>query len=245
MFRKNLYLHHPKDVYLVSIKRSRSRPGSSAPEDARVNGMNPSKRKSKSPDAITPRLLHIVGPPRVSRLPLVSGGKHLLPRPLGAQAPFVGMDSEITILIAEDDPNDVMLLELAIRRNGIANPVRVVRDGEEAVEYLEGQGKYADRQKYPLPSVIISDVKMPRRSGLEVVEWVRHHPRCAIIPIVMLSGSRIENDVVRAYSLGANSYFTKPSTLDELTELIGLAHAYWTKCEHPPAPKVHQKAENR
>jgi CheY-like chemotaxis protein len=85
--------------------------------------------------------------------------------------------------------------------------------------------------------VIITDVKMPRRNGLEVVEWVRQHPQCSIIPIVMLSGSRIEHDVIRAYKLGANTYFTKPSTLDELTELIGLAYRYWTKCEHPPRTK--------
>jgi CheY-like chemotaxis protein len=155
------------------------------------------------------------------------------------------MDSDITILIAEDDPNDVMLLELAIRRNGISSPVRVVRDGEEAVEYLEGHGKYADRQKYPLPSVIISDVKMPRRSGLEVIEWVRQHPQCAITPIVMLSGSRIEHDVISAYRLGANSYFTKPSTLDELADLIRIAHAYWSRCERPPRPKSNQRADAR
>src|SRR5436190_8259903 len=124
------------------------------------------------------------------------------------------MDSEITILIAEDDSNDVMLIELAIRKNGITSPVRVVRDGEEAIEYLEGKGAYADRQKFPLPTVIITDVKMPRRSGLEVVEWVRQHPQYGIIPVLMLSGSRIEHDVVTAYRLGANTYFTKPSTLD-------------------------------
>ena len=152
------------------------------------------------------------------------------------------MDSDITILIAEDDPNDVMLLELAIRKNGIDNPVHVVRDGEEAIEYLEGHGKYANRKQYPLPTVIISDVKMPRRNGLEVVEWVRQHPQCCIIPIVMLSGSRIEHDVISAYKLGANTYFTKPSTLDELTELIGLAYRYWTKCEHPPRSKPRPQA---
>ena len=138
-----------------------------------------------------------------------------------------------TILIAEDDPNDVMLLELAIRKNGIRNPVKVVRDGEEAIEYLEGKGQYKDRERFPFPSVIISDVKMPRRNGLEVIEWVRRHPRCSIIPIVMLSGSRIQNDVLSAYKLGANSYFTKPSTLDELSDLLKLAFEYWTRSERP------------
>ena len=138
-----------------------------------------------------------------------------------------------TILIAEDDPNDVMLLELAIRKNGITNPVKVVRDGEEAIEYLEGKGQYKDRERFPFPSVIISDVKMPRRNGLEVVEWVRRHPTCSIIPIVMLSGSRIQNDVLSAYRLGANSYFTKPSTLDELSDLLKLAFEYWTRSERP------------
>src|SRR4051812_24918994 len=124
------------------------------------------------------------------------------------------MDADIVILVAEDDPNDVTLLELAIRKNGITAPVNVVRDGEEAVEYLEGKGRYADRQKYPFPSVIITDVKMPRRDGLEVVQWVRQHPKCSVMPIVMLSGSRIEQDVLKAYKLGANSYFTKPGSLD-------------------------------
>ena len=138
-----------------------------------------------------------------------------------------------TILIAEDDPNDVMLLELAIRKNGITNPVKVVRDGEEAIEYLEGKGQYKDRERFPFPSVIISDVKMPRRNGLEVVEWVRRHPTCSIIPIVMLSGSRIQNDVLSAYRLGANSYFTKPSTLHELSELLKLSFEYWTRSERP------------
>jgi CheY-like chemotaxis protein len=138
-----------------------------------------------------------------------------------------------TILIAEDEPNDVMLLELAIRKNGIRNPVKVVRDGEEAIEYLEGKGQYKDRERFPFPSVIISDVKMPRRNGLEVIEWVRRHPRCSIIPIVMLSGSRIQNDVLSAYKLGANSYFTKPSTLDELSDLLKLAFEYWTRSERP------------
>jgi len=147
------------------------------------------------------------------------------------------MDDSFTILIAEDDPNDVMLLELAIRKNGITNPVKVVRDGEEAIEYLEGKGRYKDREQFPFPSVIISDVKMPRRNGLEVVEWVRQHPTCSVVPILMLSGSRIQQDVLSAYKLGANSYFTKPGTVDELSELLRLAFEYWARCERPPAPQ--------
>ncbi|PYX65955.1 MAG: response regulator, partial [Acidobacteria bacterium] len=104
---------------------------------------------------------------------------------------------------------------------------------------------YSDRAKYPFPGVIISDVKMPRRDGLEVIEWVRSHPCCSVIPIVMLSGSRIEHDVVSAYKLGANSYFTKPTTLDELAELIRLAFDYWSRCERPPQPKNSQNAERK
>jgi CheY-like chemotaxis protein len=147
------------------------------------------------------------------------------------------MDELFTILVAEDDPNDVMLLEMAIRMNGVKSPVNVVRDGEEAIEYLEGRGQYSDREKFPLPSVIISDVKMPRRNGLEVVEWVRQHPACSITPILMLSGSRIQHDVLNAYKLGANSYFTKPSTLEELCELLRLALDYWIRCERPGQPR--------
>src|SRR5256885_3982613 len=112
---------------------------------------------------------------------LFASGKDLPDMQISAQAGWLkGMERDLTILIAEDDPNDVMLLELAIRKNGIASPVHVVRDGEEAIEYLEGKGQYADREKYPIPSVIITDVKMPRRNGLEVVEWVRSQPKCCV-----------------------------------------------------------------
>ena len=147
------------------------------------------------------------------------------------------MDSKITILIAEDDANDVMLLELAIRKNGITSPVRVVRDGEEAVDYLEGKGEFADRKKFPVPTVIITDVKMPRRSGLEVLEWVRkdHQWRCLVVHV--LTASIRDADVSRAYELGANSYLVKPSRLDQLVAFAGALNKWHQFLCLPTRPK--------
>ena len=143
------------------------------------------------------------------------------------------MKKDFVILVAEDDPSDAELLRLAIRRAGMVNPVLFVNDGEQAIEYLQGNGEFADREKYPFPKIVITDLKMPRRTGLELLEWLRKHPECKVIPTVLMSGSNLTGDIGKAYSIGANSYFRKPSSLNELTELIKLLNVYWTTAEVP------------
>src|SRR5258705_10330985 len=121
------------------------------------------------------------------------------------------MNRNLTILIAQDDENDLTLLQLALKRVGINNPVHISRDGVEAIDYLAGNGLYADRAAFPFPSVLMTDIKMPRVGGFEVLKWLRDHPTCSVIPVLVLSSSRELRDVKLAYQLGAKSYMVKPS----------------------------------
>jgi CheY-like chemotaxis protein len=147
------------------------------------------------------------------------------------------MNRNLLILVVEDDPNDVILLKKSFAKVGISNPVHICADGEEAIEYLQGCGPYSNRIEYPFPSVLISDLKMPRRTGLEVLGWLRENPKCRIVPVMIFSASREEKDVVKAYELGANAYIHKPSTFDELLNAVKMIHDFWKLCEKPPMPK--------
>jgi len=138
---------------------------------------------------------------------------------------------DFTILVVDDDPNDAILLQKAIRANDITNPIQIVRDGGEAIDYLEGRGAYSDRGEFAFPKVIISDLKMPRLSGLELLEWLRKHPKCSVVPMILMSGSGLPRDVEQAYRLGVNSYFQKPSSFHELVDVIRTAYDYWTRAE--------------
>ena len=134
---------------------------------------------------------------------------------------------EGVILLAEDDANDVLLIQRAFLRNLVANPVQVVRDGDEAVAYLSGQAPFADRERHPLPVLMLMDLKMPRRSGLEVLEWVRQQPGLKRLPIIVLTSSNQTPDINRAYELGANSYLVKPAGFDSLLDLVKNLDMYW------------------
>lgn len=138
------------------------------------------------------------------------------------------------ILIMEDDENDAWLLQRALQKQNIRNPVRVVPDGEEGIAYLTGRGKYADRSRFPLPGFIITDLKMPLFSGLEVLKWLREHQDFKRIPILVLTSSRADSDVANAYGFGANSYMVKPTTFDDLEKLGRVILDYWKACELPP-----------
>src|SRR5687767_6869400 len=116
------------------------------------------------------------------------------------------MNDNYTILIVEDDPNDVLFLKRALKKSQIENPVCTLSNGEEAIAYLSGIGDYADRITHPFPKVIILDLKMPRKGGLEVLEWLRDHPQYRVIPTIILTSSKLNEDVIKAYGLGANSY---------------------------------------
>jgi CheY-like chemotaxis protein len=133
------------------------------------------------------------------------------------------------VLIAEDNPDDALLLRRAIEKAGIGARVKIVADGEEMLLYLQGRGAYSSRSANPLPSLMILDLKMPRKNGLEVLEWINQNPEVAVVPTIVLSASNLEKDVRAAYNLGANTYFVKPTTFEELVETMRTLEKYWRK----------------
>src|SRR5215469_7150615 len=143
------------------------------------------------------------------------------------------IDSNYTILLVEDEENDATLLKLAFKKNNISNPVQWVQDGLDAIAYLNGEGAYADRTQYPFPEVLILDLKMPRMNGLEFLAWIREHPEFRVIPTIIMTSSRQDPDIEKAYNLGANTYMIKPSSFEELARLVKLAHDYWAASVKP------------
>jgi len=140
------------------------------------------------------------------------------------------------ILIADDSEDDIALLRHALKRAGIPNPVHACRDGQEALDYLKGDGIYADRIKHPFPRMLILDLKMPNLTGLEVLRWVKEHPECCVIPTIIVTNSREPQDVREAYTLGANAYFVKPSKLEDTQNLFKNLQAFWSMAELPELP---------
>ena len=142
---------------------------------------------------------------------------------------------EPLILLAEDGENDVLMFQRAFRDFGVESVVQVVSDGEQAIEYLKGEGKYANRAEYPLPTLLLLDLKMPRKNGFEVLEWVRHEPGLRGLLIVVLTTSERIADINRAYQLGANSFLTKPLDLNEFRVMVESLRTYWLAFNRPPA----------
>ena len=140
------------------------------------------------------------------------------------------------ILLVEDEDNDIFFVKRATERAKAGHTLHAVKDGEEAIHYLRGEGMYADRQKFPVPNVILTDLKMPGMGGMELLKWLRTHPECGVIPTIVFSSSSVESDVRGAYKEGANSYITKPSTIEELSEVLRRLYDYWSVCECPPVP---------
>lgn len=139
------------------------------------------------------------------------------------------------ILLVEDDSNDILFVQRAFRQANLTNPIRVVKDGDEAISYLSGEYQYVNRDLYPLPALILLDLKLPRRSGLEVLEWIRQQLHLKRIPIVVLTSSRESLDVDKAYDIGANSYLVKPVKFERLTQMIETLDAYWLKLNQYPS----------
>jgi CheY-like chemotaxis protein len=148
--------------------------------------------------------------------------------------------TDFVLLLVEDDPDHVLLIQRALARASLVNPLKIVRDGEEAIQYLSGSGEYDDRARYPLPSLILLDLKLPRKSGLEVLEWIRKHPTLKLLPVVVLTSSSESRDVERAYALGVNSYLVKPVRFEDLLEMVKSIGMYWMilnkSATPPPAP---------
>jgi CheY-like chemotaxis protein len=141
-----------------------------------------------------------------------------------------------TILLAEDDLNDQVLIKLAFRNNGFDYPIHVVNDGAQAVAYLKGEGRYADRATFEFPTFIITDLKMPVLDGFGVLQFLKSELEFAVIPTIVLSASSDDDDIKKAFLVGSHSYFTKPRDLTELEALIKRIIEYWRECE---VPQVH------
>lgn len=132
----------------------------------------------------------------------------------------------ITILLADDDPDDRQLTRDAFEENRLANQLVCVEDGEQLMDYLLRRGAYADRSE-DLPGLILLDLNMPRKDGREALKEIKAHPELRRIPIVVLTTSKAEEDILRSYDLGVNSYVTKPVTFKSLVELIKVLGQYW------------------
>jgi CheY-like chemotaxis protein len=148
------------------------------------------------------------------------------------------MQDTTTFLLVEDDPNDVLLLEMEFQN--CRSPIRLfsVGDGGEAIDYLEGRGRYSDRDKYPQPDVVLLDLKMPRINGFQFLEWLRKSSTPnRLIPVVVMSSSALREDVDKAYTLGANSYMVKPIGWHLFKERIQTLGIYWS--EHTEKPECH------
>lgn len=143
------------------------------------------------------------------------------------------MDRNLTVLLAEDNPDDALLMQRAFKAQGITNPLRIVADGSEVISYLEGQGSFADRDTNPFPRFIILDLKMPRMSGLEVLAWLRAHPECMVVPTLVWSSSSDQRDVKQAYLLGANGYLVKPTDFQQFKQMLTDVFRFWDHCVRP------------
>lgn len=139
----------------------------------------------------------------------------------------------LPILHVDDDQNDLVLLEHACRAADLSYLVKTAADGEMAIAYLSGRGLYANRNEYPLPAVILLDLKMPRKTGFEVLSWIRSQPALKRIPVFIFTSSRHQEDIDRAYELGANAYLVKPVGFERLVEEIRALDLWLTLNEKP------------
>jgi CheY-like chemotaxis protein len=137
------------------------------------------------------------------------------------------MSTTAAILLVEDSEDDIFLMKRAVKAAGILNPLWVVEDGQEAIDYLSGAGKFADRATHPLPALVFLDLKLPVTSGLSVLAWIRGQPEFDTLVVVVLTSSNEPSDIKESYRLGANSYIVKPPTAEQLLDLAKAFKWYW------------------
>jgi CheY-like chemotaxis protein len=154
------------------------------------------------------------------------------------------VSDEAVILLAEDREDDILLIRKCFEKGQISNPLYVVRDGEEAIAYLEGVGKYANRIEYPLPDLLLLDLKMPRMDGFEVLRWVRQRPGLSSLRVVVLTSSDHIRDVNQAYDLGANSFLVKPLDFDNFVETSKVLKRFWLDLSQAPGTERQPKADS-
>lgn len=142
--------------------------------------------------------------------------------------------TSVELLIVEDNPQDLELALRALRQAKLANHVQVARDGAEALEFLFGEGAYADRQHAAAPKVVLLDLKLPKVDGLEVLQRLKAHPRTRTIPVVVVTSSKEQRDVVESYHLGVNSYIVKPVNFEQFAAAVRDLGLYWLLLNQPP-----------
>ncbi|EEF62615.1 response regulator [Pedosphaera parvula] len=137
------------------------------------------------------------------------------------------MTTNGAVLLVEDNEDDVFLMKRALKGAGVTNPLSVVEDGQGAIDYLSGTGKFSDRKLYPIPTLILLDLKLPLVRGLDVLAWIRKEPKRSSIIVVVLTSSDEPSDLAQAYRLGANSYLVKPPTAPQLLDMAKAFKWYW------------------
>jgi CheY-like chemotaxis protein len=145
---------------------------------------------------------------------------------------------DATILLVDDDVNFLLFVEKAFRRNGVTSPIHHVHDGEQAIAYMMGEGKYADRRTYEYPTFIMIDLNMPKADGFTVLQHLKANPEWAIIPAVIFTSSSDLDDIKKSYMLGASSYHIKPFSQDMLRAQLKTLHDYWMTCETPQVDRT-------
>lgn len=140
------------------------------------------------------------------------------------------------LLMVDDSPDDIFFVQKALEESGVGQFFHAVSDGKEAIAYLRAEGKFADRQKYPFPNVLLLDLKMPGMNGFDILRWLQNHPECKVIPSIAFSSSYLESDVHQVYVLGGNAFIAKPTRFNELVDLIQTTYKFWSRCQTPPPP---------
>ena len=143
-----------------------------------------------------------------------------------------------TILLVEDDRADVFRIQRAFQKANATSTLEVVGDGEQAIQYLDRQGIYQDCDRYPIPILILLDLKLPRCSGFQVLTWLRNESNLKHLPVVVLTSSEQQVDIDRAYALGANSYLVKPPDTNTLLEMVRSVGLFWVVFNRPPQLEV-------
>lgn len=143
----------------------------------------------------------------------------------------------VTILLAEDDPDDQMFAIRALRKSQLVNPIKTVSDGEELMDYLKRRGKYSDPESSPSPGLILLDLNMPRKDGREALQEIKADPSLRSIPIVVLTTSQSEEDVQQSYNVGVNAFVTKPVTFAGLSEALKVIGSFWFELVKLPPPR--------
>jgi CheY-like chemotaxis protein len=139
-------------------------------------------------------------------------------------------------VIAEDDQDTQILIKRAFKQADLSAPLYFTNDGQHTIDYLAGGGEYEDRAKFPMPAILLLDLKMPFRDGFDVLRWIRAQPRLRKLVVIMFSGSSLESDVEEAFNLGVNSFVMKPVSFSELLQVVMAIHHYWFGCNHFPQP---------